>query len=149
MLALALDDVLYSPALLKDVDFKRDLKIAANYNIAVLIATANAGVLPDDVHTFATHVLATKCVAAREPRLLAPRLFVMFKDADSLSDVLALCKPFEFVVGVLRERVVHSYVVPHELRVFHMAQPLLEKLSFALDQGPPRRGKLADTATTA
>jgi hypothetical protein len=146
-LALALDDVV-SAKILKDDEFKADLKIARDFNIAVIMATANAGLLPADVHTFATHVAATRCVAAKEPKQLYDRLFVMFESADALRDALALCQPFEFLVGALRlpatgslslTRMVHTFAVPPVLPLFAMAAPLVEKLSFALSKS--RRGE--------
>ena len=101
-LALALDDVLYKAGTLKADDFKRDLKIARDFNIAVIIATADTSLLPGDVHTFATHVMATRCVHAKEPRALLDKLFVMYDSKEALTEALSACGRYEFLVGCLR-----------------------------------------------
>jgi hypothetical protein len=132
-LALALDDVLYAPATLNAVDFKRNIKVAAGFNITVIIATANAALLPRDLDTFATHVFATRCNRVQDPKLLLAAAFTMFESKEDLKEALDLCRPHEFVVGVLRGRsAVYSFQTPTTLPVFSMALPLVEKLSFAL-----------------
>ena len=100
-LALALDDTLYTPKLLRSEAFQCDVKRAKNYNIMVIIATSNCDTLPKTVHTFATHVLATRCVSAEEPKHLQKRMFVMFPNAPTLVETLALCRRYEFLVGLL------------------------------------------------
>jgi hypothetical protein len=143
-LCLALDDILYATKTMRDDDFKRDLKNAHAFNIAVLIATADSTLLPPDIHTFATHVLATRCVSVAEPKQLLAKMFVMFPDVATLQNTLDLCQPFEFLVGTLRvppgasralHHVVHSLITPAEgLPVLAMARPLVKSLTFALEQ---------------
>ena len=135
-LAFVMDDVLYSGAsCLKDVDFKRNVNIAADFKITVIISTSNVTLLPNDLATFATHVFATKCVdVAREPTALK-KAFIMFEGKETLRDALELCRPYEFLVGVLRRSTggpVQSYLVPNVVPVFAMATSLVEKLSLAL-----------------
>jgi hypothetical protein len=100
-LALALDDTLYTPKLLKSEAFQCDVKRAKNYNIMVIIATSNCDTLPKSVNTFATHVIATRCISTEEPKHLHKRMFVMFPDAPSLVETLNLCRRYEFLVGLL------------------------------------------------
>ncbi len=148
-LCLVLDDILYDTKVLRDNEFKRDLKNAHSYNIAVLIATADAALLPADVHTFATHVLATKYMSASEPKQLHSKMFVMFDNAKDLQATLDLCQPYEFLVGTLRvppggsralAHVVHSVIAPPRLPKLSMPTPLLKSLSFAM-QPPGSRAK--------
>jgi len=147
-LALALDDILYKAAVLKAEDFKRDLKIARDFNIAVIIATADTTLLPGDVHTFATHVMATRCVHAKEPRALLDKLFVMFDSKDGLAEALGACGQYEFLVGCLRGggpkaaagAKTFSFRAPPVLPVFSMARPLVQRLSLALDKALPLVG---------
>lgn len=100
-IALALDDTLYTPKLLKSEAFQCDVKRAKNYNIMVIIATSNCDTLPKSVNTFATHVVATRCISTEEPKHLHKRMFVMFPDAPSLVETLDLCRRYEFLVGLL------------------------------------------------
>jgi len=149
-LALALDDVLYKASTLKADDFKHDLKIARDFNIAVIIATADTAMLPNDVHTFATHVMATSCVHAKEPRTLFDRLFVMLDSKETLTTALDSCGRYEFLVGCLRTHVpaadaavsarTASFRAPPALPVFAMAKDLVQRLSLALDKALPLVG---------
>lgn len=143
-LALALDDVLYKAATLKADDFKRDLKIARDFNIAIIITTADASLLPGDVHTFATHVMATRCVHAKEPGALLDKLFIMFNNKGSLNKALAACDEYEFLVGSVRGTVgvarTFSFKAPPVLPVFAMARELVQRLSLALDKAMPLVG---------
>lgn len=148
-LALAMDDVFYKATTMRNETFKKNIKAARDYNIAVIIATADANLLPTDVHTFATHVMATRCVHAREPKLLYDRLFVMAASASELEDDLKLCKPYEFLVGSIRVRELHTFVSPRTLPVFYMALPLVEKLSFALEKGGGGTGASSSTVLPA
>jgi hypothetical protein len=100
-IALALDDTLYTPKLLRSEAFQCDVKRAKNYNIMIIIATSNCDTLPKSVNTFATHVIATRCISAEEPKQLQKRMFVMFPDAPALVETLALCRRYEFLVGLL------------------------------------------------
>jgi energy-coupling factor transporter ATP-binding protein EcfA2 len=150
-LCLVLDDILYDTKVMRDNEFKRDLKNAHSFNIAVLIATADAALLPPDVHTFATHVLATKYMAASEPKQLQSKMFVMYDNPKDLQATLDLCQPYEFLVGTLRvppggsralAQVVHSVIAPPKLPVLSMPLPLVKSLSFALEpQGNRARPK--------
>ena len=135
-LALVLDDVLYSGTTLGNTDFKRNLKEAADFNISVIIGTANAALLPADLHTFATHVFATSTVNVHEPRQLHSKAFIMFEGLKTFQEALSLCRRHEFLVGVMRSHAtaVHSFMVPSTLPVFAMAQALVDKLSFALKE---------------
>lgn len=101
-LALAVDDVFYTPKILKSEFTQRDIKAAKDYNIMIIIATSDVTVLPTNVHTFATHVMTTKCLSTEEPKLLQKRMFVMFDNAVALADTIALCQKHEFLVGLLR-----------------------------------------------
>ncbi len=150
-LALALDDVLYRASTLKADDFKRDLKIARDFNIAVIIATADTALLPGDVHTFATHVMATKCVHAKEPKALLDKLFVMYDSKEALVETLAACGRYEFLVGCLRACTAaavdapatartFSFRAPPDLPVFAMAKELVQRLSLALNKALPLVG---------
>lgn len=142
-IALALDDVMYSPKLLKSEDFQRDVKIAQEVNITVIISTADVALLPNNVYTFGTHVFGTKCVSSDEPKLLQKRMFVMFEDASELIDMLALCRPYEFLVGILRppvqgirsiETLTRTYIAKKEIPAVRMATPMVEKLSLLLEK---------------
>ena len=141
-LALAMDDVLYDTRILRRIDVQRNIKRAADYNITILILTANASVLPDNVHTWATHVMATKCVHAKEPALLAKRMFV-FQDPSTLQDTLALCSPHEFFVGLMRPALdlphtivtlTRTFATSPEQPVLTVARPLLDQIVFAMEK---------------
>jgi len=101
-LAIAVDDMIYSNRVLKSEALQRDIKLAKEYNIMVIVATSDVAILPANVHTFATHVLATKCLSTEEPKLLQKRMFVMFDSPVALADTIALCQRYEFLVGLLR-----------------------------------------------
>lgn len=135
--AIAMDDVFDSKArALRNQEFTRALKVARDFNITVILATADASLLPMDVHTFATHVFATEPLGARELKLLHERLFMMYTKKD-LEEDLALCAPHEFLVACLQERrnCMRSFLIPDALPVLAMAVPLVEKMAFALDRG--------------
>jgi len=100
--AIAVDDMIYASKVLKSEALQRDIKLAKEYNIMIIIATADLAVLPVNVHTFATHVMSTKCLSTEEPKLLQKRMFVMFDNALALADTVALCQKYEFLVGLLR-----------------------------------------------
>jgi hypothetical protein len=100
-LALVLDDVLYTAKDFASESFQCDLKRAADYDIMVIITTPNAGILPPNLHTFATHVMASQCVFTQEPKVLQQRMFGMFDDAKGLASTLALCRDHEYLVGLL------------------------------------------------
>jgi hypothetical protein len=101
-LAVAVDDCIYNAKTLKSETLQSRIRLAYQYNIMIIIGTSDLGVLPPNVHTFATHVLATRCVSTEEPKQLQKKLFVMFETHVALADVLANCRPYEFLVGVLR-----------------------------------------------
>ena len=101
-LAIVVDDVLYTPKVLRSETVQRNIKQAKDFNIMVVLATSDATILPPNVHTFATHVIATKCVSVEEPKLLQKRMFSMFDTPLALADTLALCQKYEFLVGLLR-----------------------------------------------
>lgn len=103
-LALALDDVMYTPKMFRSETFQREIKLAKNFNITIIIGTSDATLLPANVQTLATHVLATKCVSTDEPKLLQKRMFTMFESPQTLMETLALCQPHEFLVGLLRSQ---------------------------------------------
>jgi hypothetical protein len=117
-LALALDDTLYTPKLLKSEAFQCDVKRAKNYNIMVIIATSNCDTLPKTVHTFATHVIATRCISAEEPKHLQKRMFVMFPNTDAMVETLSLCRRYEFLVGMLCPADVTSNTIVDATRVY-------------------------------
>ena len=141
-LALALDDVMYTPKLLTSADFQSDIKLAKHYNITILMATANMNLIPNNVHTFATHVLATKCLASDEPKLLQKRMFVMFENGTELNDHLMLCRSYEFLVGLLRpivgprsiENMTRTFSCHRSISPLPAQTSLVEKLSLALDK---------------
>lgn len=142
-IVLALDDVLYTPKLLKSEDFQRDIKLAKEFNITIIIATADVALLPTNVCTFGTHVFTTKCVSTIEPKVLQQRLFVMFDNPAELVDMLALCRPYEFLVGIVRppvhgirsiETLTRTYIAKRESPRLSMAQHLVEKLSLLLEK---------------
>lgn len=141
-LALAFDDVMYTPKLLKSADFQRDLKLAKDYNITVIMATADVNLLPNNVHTFGTHVFATKCLASDEPKVLQRRMFVMFENGTELNDHLSLCRPYEFLVGLLRppagprtiENMTRSFTCHRRTEPVVVNSSLVEKLSLSLDE---------------
>jgi hypothetical protein len=141
-LALAMDDVFYTPKVLKSEDFQKDIKIAKDFNITVIMTTADASLLPNNVHTFATHVFATRCISTEEVKLLHKRMFIMFAATGDLADRLALCKPYEFLVGLLRgsshyiERVTRRLTTDMTVTKEHLPTEasLVEKLSLALDK---------------
>jgi hypothetical protein len=101
-LALVVDDFIYSSRELKSTALQRDIKLAKSYNISILLATPDVSILPANVLTLATHVLATKCISTEEPKFLKKNMFVRFDSAVSLADTLALCKKHEFLMGLLR-----------------------------------------------
>ena len=101
-LAVAVDDCIYNAKTLKSETLQSRIRLAYQYNIMIIIGTSDLGVLPPNVHTFATHVMATRCVSTEEPKQLQKKLFVMFETHVALADVLANCRPYEFLVGVLR-----------------------------------------------
>ena len=141
-LALALDDVMYTLKLLKSADFQRDLKLAKDYNITVIMTTADVNLLPNNVHTFATHVFATKCLASDEPKALQRRMFVMFENGTDLNDHLSLCRPYEFLVGLLRppcgprtiENMTRTFTCHRRTTPLIVKSTLVEKLSLSLDE---------------
>lgn len=101
-LALVVDDAIYTPKVLKAEAFQRDLKQAKDFNIMVLLSTTDAELLPKNVPTFATHVMATKSVSTMDSKVLQRRMFVMFDSSNALTEMLALCQPFEYLIGLLR-----------------------------------------------
>ena len=141
-LALALDDIMYTPKLLRSADFQSDIKLAKHYNITIIMVTADMNLVPNNVHTFATHVLATKCLSSDEPKLLQKRMFVMFESGSELNDHLGLCRPYEFLVGLLRpiagprsiENMTRSFACHKCISALPMQTTLVEKLSLALDK---------------
>lgn len=142
-IAFALDDVMYSTKLLKSEDFQRDIKIAKDFNVTVIIATADIALLPNNVYTFGTHVFTTKCISTEEPKLLQKRMFVMFDGAGELIEMLSLCRPYEFLVGILRppvhsirsiETLTRTYIAKRETPRLSMSLPLTEKLSLLLEK---------------
>ena len=141
-LALALDDIMYTPKLLRSADFQSDIKLAKHYNVTIIMVTADMNLVPNNVHTFATHVLATKCLSSDEPKLLQRRMFVMFENGTELNDHLVLCRPYEFLVGLLRpvtgprsiENMTRSFVCHKTIDPLVMQTTLVEKLSLALDK---------------
>lgn len=141
-LALALDDVFYTPRLLKSEAFQRDIKLAKDYNISVIMATADVNLLPNNIHTFATHVVATKCLGSEEPKVLQKRMFVMFENGSVLNQHLLLCRPFEFLVGTLRpvlgprtvDTLTHTVTSTRHISPLTIPTHLVEKLSLTLDK---------------
>ncbi len=101
-LAVAVDDCIYNGRTLKSETLQSRIRLAYQYNIMIIIGTSDLGILPPNVHTFATHVFATRCVSTEEPKQLQKKLFVMFETHVALADVLANCRRYEFLVGVLR-----------------------------------------------
>ena len=101
-LAVAVDDCIYNAKTLKSETLQSRIRLAYQYKIMIIIGTSDLGVLPPNVHTFATHVMATRCVSTEEPKQLQKKLFVMFETHVALADVLANCRPYEFLMGVLR-----------------------------------------------
>lgn len=101
-LMFVMDDVLYSPRMLQSHSFQVDIKRAKDFDIMIIIATSNANVLPTNLHTFATHVFATRCVSTSEPAALQKRMFVMFNKAADLVKHLVLLRPYQFLVGLVR-----------------------------------------------
>ena len=141
-LALALDDMFYTPKLLKSEDFQRDIKLAKDFNITIIMSTADVNLLPNNVHTFATHVFATKCLSFDEHKVLQKRMFVMFETAVELNDHLSLCRPYEFLVGTLRpilgprtvENLTRTFASRKHLTPLVVPTALIEKLSLTLDK---------------
>ena len=141
-LALALDDVMYTPKLLRSADFQSDIKLAKHYNITIIMTTADLNLVPNNVHTFATHVFATRCLASDEPKLLQKRMFVMFENGTELNDHLMLCRPYEFLVGLLRpvlgprsiENMTRTFTCHRSISAIPVQTSLIEKLSLALDK---------------
>ena len=101
-LAIAADDVIQTPKILKSESTQRDLKAAKDHNIMIILATPDVTIWPTNVHTFATHVMTTKCLSTEEPKLLQKRMFVMFDGPVALADTIALCQNHEFLVCSLR-----------------------------------------------
>jgi hypothetical protein len=140
--ALALDDVFYTPRLLKSEEFQRDIKLAKDYNISVIMATADVNLLPNNIHTFATHVVATKCLGSEEPKVLHKRMFVMFEKSGELNQHLLLCRPYEFLVGTLRpimgprtvDNLTHTVSSTRHITPLAIPTALVEKLSLTLDK---------------
>lgn len=139
-IVLALDDIMYTSKLLKSEVFQRDLKIARDFNISIIIATADVQLLPPNLNTFATHVLATKTLNSEDLKVLHKRVFGMFDTAIELANMLALCRPFEFLVGLLRhsgartyESMTRTFVTKYPIEPLHPEPALVEKLSLALE----------------
>ncbi len=101
-LVFVMDDILYSPRMLQSHSFQVDIKRAKDFDIMIIIATSNANVLPTNLHTFATHVFATRCISTGEPTALQKRMFVMFNKPADLIKHLSLLRPFQFLVGLVR-----------------------------------------------
>ena len=141
-LALALDDVMYTPKVLRSADFQSDIKLAKHYNITIIMSTSDVNLVPNNVHTFATHVFATRCLSSDEPKLLQKRMFVMFENGTELNDHLTLCRPYEFLVGLLRpvlgprsiENMTRSFACHRSIAPMAINTSLVEKLSLALDK---------------
>lgn len=142
-IALVLDDVMYSPKLLKSEEFQRDLKLAKDFNLTVIIATADVALLPNNVYTFGTHVFGTKCVSSDEAKLLQKRMFVMFPDYTELLNRFDLCRPYEFLVGIVRvpannvnsiQSRTRVYIASRAVPKINMDIRLVEKLSLLLEK---------------
>jgi hypothetical protein len=132
-LALVADDILKSSKELSLMASNGQFRAAHAANIAVLISTSDANLLPRNVHTFATYVMATRCVLpASEPKILFERLFTMYESKAALTQALALCDRYEFLVGSLRTGAVARYVSPNVLPVFGIDDHLLRQVSLAL-----------------
>jgi len=100
-LAVAVDDCIPSQSVLKSESLLGLIRFAKEVNIMVIIGVSDMSKLPP-VHTFATHVAATRCVSTEDPKLLQKRMFVRAPNASALAEILASCQEHEFLVGLLR-----------------------------------------------
>jgi hypothetical protein len=145
-LAIVVDDVLYNPKILRSEAVQRNIKLAKEFNIMIVIATSDVTILPPNVHTFATHVIATKCISVEEPKLLQKRMFCMFDSALALADTLALCQPHEFLVGLLRSSLSCTLL---DFSRSYIPTYYVKSPEFARDEDFWKGDRSADSASTA
>ena len=101
-LAIAVDDHMTDPKDWRAQNLQRDLRLAADANIMVLIGTSNAKLLTSVVQLVATHVFVTRAVT--ESKLMAKTMFATCITDESI-DLDALLRDtgkYEFLVGCLR-----------------------------------------------
>jgi hypothetical protein len=101
-LVLVVDDHMTDPKDWRAPNLQRDLRLAADANIMVLIGTSNPKLLGSVVPLVATHVFATR--AATEAKLMAKFMFAtcIADESVDLEGMLKDTAKYEFLVGCLR-----------------------------------------------
>ena len=101
-LALAVDDHMTDPKDWRAQNLQRDLRLAADANIMVLIGTSNTKLLSGVVQLIATHVFVTRAVT--EAKLMAKNMFAtcITDESIELEALLRDTAKYEFLVGCLR-----------------------------------------------
>jgi hypothetical protein len=101
-LALAVDDHMTDPKDWRAPNLQRDLRLAADANIMVLIGTSNTRLLSGVVQLIATHVFVTRAVT--EAKLMAKTMFAtcITDESIELEALLRDTAKYEFLVGCLR-----------------------------------------------
>lgn len=103
-LVLVIDDTMCKSSTLRSEEFQRNIKRAGDLDIAILIGTTDADLLPPNLTTFATHVVATGCPFGSTVKTLHKRAFGMIDECEDLGEALRECALFEFLVGIVRSR---------------------------------------------
>jgi hypothetical protein len=102
VIAIAVDNSIYTAKILRSETCQRDIRLAKEHNIMIIIGTSDIDVLPTNSRTLASHVITTKSLSTDEPKLLQKRLFVMFDSPAALAEVMSHCNRYEFLVGLMR-----------------------------------------------
>ena len=102
-LAIVVDDGLLDAKELRAAGVAKNVALAGDLQINLLVATSNPDLLGKAALHMATHVVAGPAVPAQYPRLLTRTLFTMVAKDVQMAALLDRCRrPHEFVVGVYR-----------------------------------------------